>query len=130
MKAIFLMVVSAVSFQGTCAQAADLTVYKCDYTVVRAGQPNYTMSGNIVAQDVAGRDYAVTYLSLAPTQSSRVALEARILITTDGYNPIGLHKPGNSGNQVASTQLTQNGGHLNYQDADKTSYIVDCVLRN
>lgn len=111
--------------------AADLTVYKCDYRIAKPDGKIFEMSGNIVADDVAGsaEPYRITYLTLAPNQLSGDTTEARILITSDGYNPITLHKPGQTASALADSELKADGGELGYSAENGTSYRVTCKRR-
>jgi hypothetical protein len=117
----------------TLGFGADLTIYKCTYRIQKSdGKPAFEMSGNIVADDATapGDPYRTTYLTLAPNQlSGNALLEARILITTEGYNPITLHKPGQSAVDVAYSELKADGGELGYVGETGTSYSVECRRR-
>ncbi len=110
------------------AQAAELTVIKCTYIVGNDRGRILEMSGNLVLNDVGAE--STTYLTLAPVQSIRVPnLEARILYTGQGYNPVTLHEPGQSASPVASAVLGPEGGRLIYSAPNGVFYSVICGLR-
>jgi len=112
--------------------ASDLTVYKCDYRIAKPDGKIYEMSGNIVADDAtatATEPYRYTHLTLAPNELSGDTTEARILITSDGYNPITLIKPGQSASPLADSLLGRDGGELGYAGANGSFYRVICRRR-
>jgi hypothetical protein len=110
--------------------AQNLTIYRCEYRIAKNdGKPLFTMSGNIVADDAAGAPNQATYLTLAPNQLSGDTTEARILITSDGYDPITLHQPGRSATTLASTELRDDGATLSYRAGNGTYYSVRCGRR-
>lgn len=118
-------------FLPSLSFASDLNVYRCDYRIAKPDGKIFEMSGNIVADDVAGaaEPYRITYLTLAPNELSGDTTEARILITSDGYNPITLHKPGSSASTLADSLLKAEGGTLGYTAENGTSYRVVCKRR-
>jgi hypothetical protein len=126
-----MKLIYALALLPTLAQAQDLTIYKCDYRIASKEGRIFTMSGNIVADDAA-RDsaaYATTYLTLAPNQLSGDTTEARILVTSDGYNPITLHRAGGSATTLAFSELKADGGELGYTGENGTSYLISCKKR-
>lgn len=106
-------------------------IYRCSYRVVAPNKDIYVMTGNIIPSDVNHSDNGITYLTLAPNELSKVALEARILFTADGYNPITLHKPGRSVTTLAYSviELGQEGV-LGYTDENGIYYKVHCVPKS
>ncbi len=129
MKFILIATTLALTAGATSRAETALTIYKCDYRIASRDGRIFEMSGNIVANDVAGEPYRATYLTLAPNQGSGDTTEARILITTDGFNPITLHRPGASGTALASSELKADGGTLGYRSELGTSYFVRCAPR-
>jgi hypothetical protein len=111
------------------AFAAELTIYRCDYRIVKPDGKILEMSGNIVADDVNSTPNATTYLTLAPNESSGDTTEARILITGDGYNPITLHKAGQSATTLGFSELKGDHGELGYRAENGTAYSVICKRR-
>jgi hypothetical protein len=115
----------------TLANAQDLTIYKCDYRIASKDGRIFEMSGNIVADDAAlnSPTYSTTYLTLAPNELSGDTTEARILITSDGYNPITLHRAGGSATTLAWSELKAEGGELGFTGENGTSYLISCKKR-
>ena len=126
---VLLFLALGFAAETSFAAAAPSQVYRCTYKFQKEGKPAFEMSGSIIADEVESSPHGTTYLTLAPAESLEIALEARILITRDGYNPMGLHKPGNSVVQVARSLLGAEGGSLEYQDLDGVKYELTCVLK-
>jgi hypothetical protein len=111
------------------AHAADLTLVQCTYRIIKPDGKIHEMIGNLVAEDAQiQKPYGTTYLTLAPNQLSGDTTEARILITSDGYNPITLHKAGQSATTIGATEMGPNGGEL-IVTVDGTTYSVICKKR-
>ncbi len=108
-------------------------IYKCEYLIAGpiSNPSQFVMTGNIIPSDSETSETGATYLTLAPVSVSRINLEARILFTKEGYNPITLHKPGETAFPVADTTITLGStAHLGYQDADGMNYAVTCTPRS
>lgn len=128
MKTLFFLALITIGANGFADESG--IIYKCEYRIVQPNKPIFSMTGNILPDDAKVADNSTTYLTLAPNTLSGIALEARILFTSDGYNPITLHRPGQSVTTLASTTITLGEpGQLGYRDENGVSYSVMCNPR-
>ena len=111
-------------------------IYHCVYNIIRPGKPGFTMEGNIVLSDVANSPAAAaeTYLTLEPPEVSGIDITARVLIThwSDNggyyYNPMSLHRRGDTAKPLAGALLEGQGGMTKFHDSTG-NYSLQCQLR-
>jgi hypothetical protein len=125
MKNVFFIVPFLFTFSSF---ASELTAYRCEYTAELSGKKPFRMTGNLIASDVEAGE-AATYLTLQPPGVTGIKLDARILVTNTGYNPVTLHARGQTSTLVASTELKDDGAEITHRESDGSSYKLKCSRR-
>jgi hypothetical protein len=123
----FILTALLVSIASTGNANETKTIYRCDYTIEELGKPSFTMSGNIIKSHFES-EYDAIYLTLQPTTSSGINLDARILITGEDYNPMTLHPRGDTVHALARTELKGERSEISYKDANGVSYSLKCFI--